>query len=184
MNVQIIVGSTRPVRNGLQIADWLAENLPKYPKITYEIIDLAKLNLPILDETVQASRNQYQNDHTKAWSEIAKKADGFIWLTPEYNAGYSAALKNAIDYLYVEWTDKPIMIVSYGFGGGVTASAQLNQVADRLKMKLTKTSPALAFSHEMIDETGKIKDVNDSFQSFIPSLQTAGDELHDLIVNK
>ena len=184
MKVQLIIGSTRPSRMGKQSADWLIENLPKFPDLEYQTVDLLEIGLPLLDEPIMASQNKYQNDHTKAWSEIVKQADGYIWLTPEYNAGYSAALKNAIDYLYVEWNEKPIMIVSYGAGGGTTASAQLRQVAERLKMKVVKEAPEIKLPYDKIDETGKITDINETLKDYLPDIKTAGDELHSLLIEK
>src|SRR5665213_1751940 len=178
MKVQVIIGSTRPSRMGKQFADWLIENLPKYPDIEFEVVDLVDVGLPLLDEPHQAAQNKYQNNHTKVWSKIISQGNGYIWLTPEYNAGYSAALKNAIDYLYSEWNDKPIMIVSYGVSGGTTASAQLRQVAERLKMKVVEQAPAIKLPYESIDETGKIKDINDKLKDYLPDLKTASDELH------
>jgi NAD(P)H-dependent FMN reductase len=108
MKIQIIIGSTRPGRVGPQIADWIPENLPKQTEINYEIVDLAAQNLPLFDEPVHPSANQYTRNHTKTWSQKIKEGDGYIFLTPEYNAGYPAALKNAIDYLFHEWTAKPV----------------------------------------------------------------------------
>jgi len=182
MKVQLIIGSTRPSRMGKQFADWLMENIPKFPDLEYETVDLLDIGLPLLDEPIPASQNMYQNDHTKAWSEKVKQADGYIWLTPEYNAGYSAALKNAIDYLYSEWNDKPILIVSYGAGGGTTASAQLRQVAERLKMQVVTEAPAIKIPYESVDETGKIKDINDALKDYLPDIKTAGDELHSFLI--
>lgn len=184
MKVQLIIGSTRPSRLGKQFADWVVDNLPKYEGLEYEVVDLVDINLPLLDEPIPASQNKYQNDHTKAWSEKIKPADGYIWLTPEYNAGYSAALKNAIDYLYTEWNDKPVMIISYGAGGGTTASAQLRQVAERLKMKVVETAPAIKLPYDSIDQGGKIVDINDALKNYLPSLEKAAGELHDLLDKK
>lgn len=177
MKVQIIIGSTRPNRVGPQIADWLAENLPKPDVVDYEIIDIADWKLPIFDEPKHPSMNQYENAHTKAWSKKIKQADAYVFLTPEYNAGYPSSLKNAIDYLYHEWRDKPVMIVSYGVGGGSTASAQLRQVAERLKMRPVETSPVLTIAQEMKDDNGQIKDINISFEPYVANLKIAGEEL-------
>src|ERR1035437_2505641 len=108
MNIQIIIGSTRPGRIGPQIAEWMVENLPKHPETEYEIVDIAGWKLPLFNEPVHPSLNQYEHAHTKAWSKKIKEADAFIFLTPEYNSGYPASLRNAIDYLYHEWHDKPV----------------------------------------------------------------------------
>jgi NAD(P)H-dependent FMN reductase len=177
MKVQIIIGSTRPGRVGPQIADWIVDVLPKDTAADYEIVDIEDFKLPMFDEPVHPSMNQYKNAHTKKWSEKIKEADAYIFLTPEYNSGYPASMKNAIDYLFHEWTDKPLMIVSYGAGGGPTASAQLRQVADRLKMRTVETSPAFTISRDMSGEDGQIKDISESFKPYADNLKIAAEEL-------
>jgi len=128
--------------------------------------------------------NQYKNEHTKVWSQKIKEADAYIFLTPEYNAGYPAALKNAIDYLYHEWAQKPVMIVSYGVGGGPTASSQLRQVAERLKMITVETSPAFTITKDMTGDNGQIKNISESFKPYAGNLQIAFEELLNAGVNE
>lgn len=140
-------------------------------------MDIKDFKLPIFNEPIHPSMNQYKNYHTKLWSDKIKAADGYIFLTPEYNAGYPAALKNAIDYLYNEWAQKPVMIASYGVGGGPTASSQLRQVAERLKMLPTDTSPAFTISRDMSGEDGQIKDITATFEPYAANLILAGQEL-------
>jgi NAD(P)H-dependent FMN reductase len=177
MKIQLIIGSTRPGRVGPQIANWIIANLPERLETEYEIVDLADQKLPLFDEAMHPSMNQYAHNHTKAWSAKIKEADAYIFLTPEYNAGYPASLKNAIDYLFHEWTTKPVMIVSYGVQGGGGASAQLRQVVERLKMQPTAVSPALAISRDMSGEDGQIKDINEAFKPYVLSLYEAAEEL-------
>ena len=177
MKVQIIIGSTRPSRVGAQIADWVMGHLPVVPGVDYELVDLATIKLPLFDEPVMPALNQYKHDHTKAWSQKIATADGYIFLTPEYNAGYPASLKNAIDYLYHEWSDKPVLIISYGIRGGGSASAQLRQVVERLKMRPTKSSPALTVGPDMSDGKGHLKAVNDDFRQYEGEISDAANEL-------
>lgn len=177
MKIQLIIGSTRPGRVGPQIADWIIDSLPKKSGIEYEIVDVKKWDLPIFNEPIHPSMGQYQHEHTKAWSNKIKEADAYIFLTPEYNAGYPAALKNAIDYLYHEWQNKPLIIISYGVGGGPTASAQLRQVAERLKMRPTKISPALVVTREMSDKNGRIRDIAGDFKPYLADLHEASEQL-------
>ena len=177
MKTQVIIGSTRPGRVGPQIAHWMIEILPSGKNNEYEIVDIADWKLPIFDERIHPSMNQYKHTHTKAWSNKIKEADAYVFLTPEYNAGYPASLKNAIDYLYHEWSDKPVMIASYGIGGGSTASAQLRQVTERLKMRPTETSPAFTITRDMYGEDGQIKNIDQSFDPYKENLKIAGDEL-------
>jgi NAD(P)H-dependent FMN reductase len=183
MKVELIIGSIRPGRVGPEIATWIVDNLPQQSGIDYEIIDIKDWNLPIFDEAIHPSMNQYQHEHTKAWSAKVSEAGAYIWLTPEYNAGYPASLKNAIDYLFHEWQNKPLMIVSYGVGGGITASAQLRQVAERLKMRLTATSPAFVIGKDMSDDKGQIMDINNVFTSYEESLAEASEQLLSIIKN-
>ncbi len=181
MKIQLIIGSTRPSRVSPQIAEWMIKNLPKVDGVEYEVIDLAEVNLPLLDEAAHPMVQQYQHDHTKAWSETIKQANGYIFLTAEYNAGYPASLKNAIDYLYHEWIGKSVMVVSYGVGGGTTASAQLHQVAERLKMRITEISPAFAIPNDIKDANGQIKDIDINFEPYVAGLRDGAEQLIELV---
>ncbi len=131
--IGIIIGSTRPGRSGEKVARWVHSQL-KSTDAEFELVDIKDYNLPLLDEAVPASQNQYANDHTKKWAEVIAGYDGFIWVTPEYNHSTSAALKNAIDYVNAEWNKKPVGIVSYGSMGGVRAAEHLKQIAGELYM--------------------------------------------------
>jgi NAD(P)H-dependent FMN reductase len=177
MNVQIIIGSTRPGRVGPQIAQWVVDNLPVDSNNTYETVDLAEHKLPLFDEPVHPSMNQYAHSHTKLWSQKIKQADAYIFITPEYNAGYPASLKNAIDYLYHEWADKPSIVISYGVHGGTSAGAQLLQVLQRLKMQPVSTSPAISITPEMKSDDGQLQDINDNFKPYVATLEVAVKEL-------
>lgn len=111
----IIVGSVRPGRVGLPIAEWVrgeAEKSGSFDEIDF--VDLAELALPFMDEPIHPKLKQYTKDHTKAWSARVEAADAFIFVTPEYNHSYSPVLKNALDFLNNEWWMKPLGFVSYG----------------------------------------------------------------------
>lgn len=116
--IKIIVGSTRPNRFGIQPAEWIHELSKEHPEARFEIIDLAEVKLPFLDEPEPPLYGNYVHEHTKKWSKQIDEADGYIIITPEYNRGVSAALKNAIDFAAREWFYKPVAFVSYGAGGG------------------------------------------------------------------
>lgn len=134
-NIKILTGSTRPGRFNTQPANWIYELAKQRNDIQAEIIDLEKLDLPFLDEPVPPKMKKYSKDHTQKWSKIVDETDGFIWVTPEYNHSYSAALKNAIDYVFYEWNYKPVTFVSYGSeAGGSRAVEHLRGVAAELKM--------------------------------------------------
>ncbi|MFO0882131.1 MAG: NAD(P)H-dependent oxidoreductase [Candidatus Saccharimonadales bacterium] len=133
-HIQVIVGSTRPGRVGRKIADWYVDGLTLPAGSTIEVIDLAEENLPFLDEAMPAMYGQYANDHTKAWAEKIAKADGFVWVTPEYNHAPSPALLNAISFLKAEWAYKPVAFVGYGTVGAARAIEHLVSVASELSM--------------------------------------------------
>jgi NAD(P)H-dependent FMN reductase len=112
--LMIVVGSVRPGRVGLPIAEWVRSEVEKTGNFDVDFVDLAELALPLMDEPAHPRLKQYTKPHTIAWSARVEAADAFIFVTPEYNHSYSPALKNAIDYLNAEWWRKPIGFVSYG----------------------------------------------------------------------
>jgi NAD(P)H-dependent FMN reductase len=133
--LKIIIASTRPTRKGPLIADWFLNILKDHPEFEVEVLDLKEINLPFLDEPEHPMLARYQHDHTKEWSKTIQGGDAFIVITPEYNYGYPASLKNAIDFLYREWNYKPIGLVSYGgIAAGTRAVQMLKQVFTGLKM--------------------------------------------------
>lgn len=175
--VGIIIGSSRPSRIGANITNWVSSKLPKSVDIVYEIVDLIEADLPLLDEVMPPMMGQYHNEHTKKWSEKVKGLDAFVVVTPEYNAGYSAVLKNAIDYLHAEWQEKPITVISYGYGGGASANHQLVEVFTRLKMKVTETLPKMSFTQDSFGQDGQIADFEATFGSHAADITKAGKEL-------
>src|SRR5205085_12274105 len=129
ISLKIIIGSTRAGRKGPSIASWIYKLAKETAAFDTELIDLAEINLPFLDEPNHPRLHQYVHQHTLDWSAKIIPADAFIFVTPEYNYGYSAPLKNAIDFLYREWLYKPVAIVSYGgVSAGTRAVQQLKQV--------------------------------------------------------
>jgi NAD(P)H-dependent FMN reductase len=110
----IIVGSVRPNRVGLPIAQWVRSEAEKHGGFEIDFTDLAEVNLPFMDEPNHPAKHQYTKPHTFAWSARVDAADAFIFVTPEYNHSFSPALKNAVDYLSQEWWRKPVGFVSYG----------------------------------------------------------------------
>jgi NAD(P)H-dependent FMN reductase len=101
--IGIILGSTRPNRNGEQVARWVFDLASERDDAEYELVDLRDYPLPHLDEPLPPSFGQYANDHTKEWAQKIASFDGFVIVTPEYNHGTSGVLKNALDYVYAEW---------------------------------------------------------------------------------
>jgi NAD(P)H-dependent FMN reductase len=134
VNIGIILGSTRPNRNGEAVAKWVAEQTSTRNDARYELVDLKDYDLPLLDEPIPPSQGKYSQPHTKRWAEKIASFDGFIFVTPEYNHSTSGALKNAIDFLYREWNNKAAGFVSYGSAGGARAVECLRLVMAELQI--------------------------------------------------
>jgi NAD(P)H-dependent FMN reductase len=137
LRVAIILGSTRPGRNGEAVARWVYDTAKKQRSnndVEFEYVDIKDFNLPLLDEPIPPSQGQYSKDHTKAWSAKIDSFDAFIFVTPEYNHGIPGALKNAIDFLYREWNNKAAGFVSYGGTGGVRSVEHLRLVMAELQV--------------------------------------------------
>jgi NAD(P)H-dependent FMN reductase len=128
VKIAIVTGSTRPGRNNEAVARWVFELARKRTDAEFELVDIQDYDLPLLDEPVPASLGQYSRAHTKAWSAKIAPFDAYVFVTPEYNHGTSAALKNAIDYLYREWNNKAAGFVSYGGVGGARAVEHLRLI--------------------------------------------------------
>jgi NAD(P)H-dependent FMN reductase len=146
--IGIILGSTRPNRNGEQVARWVYDIASRRSDAEFELVDLRDYPLPHLDEPLPASMGQYQGEHTRQWAEKIASFDGFVFVTPEYNHSTSGVLKNAIDYLYAEWNNKAVGFVSYGGVGGARAAEHLRLVAGELQMADVRQQVALSLLTE------------------------------------
>lgn len=151
--IAIIIGSTRPGRIGESVAKWIYEQSKKRSDAEFELVDIADYDLPLLDEPYPAMMNQYTKDHTKKWSEKINQFDGYILVTPEYNHSTSAALKNAIDYLNVEWHNKAAGFVSYGSVGGSRAVEHLRQIFVELRVATVRDQVLLSLYTDFVDMT-------------------------------
>jgi NAD(P)H-dependent FMN reductase len=157
-NLTIIIGSTRPGRAGAAIAQWFAARAKDHGGFDVTVVDLAEVGLPLLDEPNHPRLRQYTQQHTKDWSAVIDAADAFVFVTPEYNHGYSAALKNAIDYLHHEWQHKPVGFVSYGgVAAGTRAVQQLKQVVTTLRMLPVYDSVNIPFHAQLRDSDGVLR---------------------------
>lgn len=147
LRIAIVVGSTRPGRRGDQVARWVYEvasaRASRTPDVEYTVVDLADMDLPLLDEPLPAAIGGYQHEHTRRWADQVARFDGFVFVTPEYNHAMPAALKNAIDYLFAEWNDKAAGFVSYGLNGGVRAVEQLRLTLAEVKVACVRSQVAL-----------------------------------------
>ena len=176
--VLVIAGSVRPTRICLQIAEWVAEAGREATGEAYEVVDLKAWPLPMDDEPdVPAAAADYAHPHTRAWSRKIAGADAFVFVTPQYNWGYPAALKNALDHLYREWTGKPALIVTYGGHGGERCAEQLRQVLQGLRMQPLAAAPGFTLTREQIvANTGAISPAAD-FADQLDALAAALREL-------
>lgn len=155
--LQVVVASTRPGRVGLPVARWVMNRATSHDGFCVEMVDLAAVALPILDEPNHPRLRQYVHQHTKDWSATVDRADAFVFVVPEYNYGYNAALKNALDFLHHEWQYKPVGFVSYGgVAAGTRAVQQLKPVVGALKMLALNESVNIPFVTQFLAEDGTI----------------------------
>ena len=134
--LEIIIASTRPNRVGLPVGLWIEEQALTHGGFDeVEVVDLAEVNLPFMNEPNHPRLRQYTHQHTKDWSAKINEADALVFVMPEYNFGYNAELKNAIDYLNAEWHYKAVGLVSYGgVSAGTRAAQMIKQVVTTLRM--------------------------------------------------
>jgi NAD(P)H-dependent FMN reductase len=142
--IGIILGSTRPGRNGEAVARWVYELAKQRGDAEFELIDLLDYKLPHLDEAIPPSMGQYTQPHTLEWAAKIDSFDGFVIVTPEYNHSTSGALKNAIDFLFREWNNKAVGFVSYGAVGGARAVEHLRLIVAELMMADVRSQVALS----------------------------------------
>ncbi|MGI5486203.1 NADPH-dependent FMN reductase [Microtetraspora malaysiensis] len=156
--LQIIVASTRPGRVGLPVAEWFRDRAVAYGAFEVEIVDLAEVDLPFMNEPHHPRLRQYVHQHTKEWSTTVERADAYVFVTPEYNHSFNAVLKNALDYLHGEWQYKPAGFVSYGgVSAGTRAVQMLKQVVSGLKMLPVVEAVTIPFVREFVDEDGRVQ---------------------------
>jgi NAD(P)H-dependent FMN reductase len=150
----IIIASTRPNRVGLPVAQWIETEARTHGGFDeVELIDLLEVDLPFMNEPHHPRLRDYQFQHTKDWSARIDSADAFVFVMPEYNYGFTAPLKNAIDYLNHEWAYKPVGLVSYGgVAAGTRAAQMIKQVVTTLKMTPVFEAVSIPFVHQFLDE--------------------------------
>jgi len=144
MKIAIILGSTRPGRNGEAVAKWVYEVAKKRSDAEFELVDIKDFNLPLLDEPVPPIMGQYSKPHTKRWAAKIAAFDAYVFVTPEYNHGTSGALKNAIDFLFAEWNNKAAGFVSYGGASGARAVEQLRLNLTEVRMATVRNQVLLS----------------------------------------
>lgn len=155
IHLGLVIGTTRQGRHSEPISRWLLSHLDRDNRFEVTVLDLAEINLPLMDERNHPRMRAYEHEHTKAWSRQIDALDAFIFLTAEYNHSIPAPLKNAIDYLAEEWSNKPVTIVSYGgISAGIRAAEHLQNVVVALNMKPTPSAVTLPFHFTRVDDDG------------------------------
>ena len=144
IRIAVIIGSTRPGRNGEAVAKWVYEIARKRSDAEFELVDIKDFNLPLLDEPVPPSLGKYTKEHTRVWAAKIDSFDAYVFVTPEYNHGISGALKNAIDFLFKEWNNKAAGFVGYGGAMGVRAVEHLRLVMGELLVADVRAQVALS----------------------------------------
>jgi NAD(P)H-dependent FMN reductase len=151
--LMIVIASTRPNRVGLPVGRWFHEQAVAHGGFEVDLVDLAEVGLPFMDEPHHPRMRRYQHEHTRRWSDRVAAADAFAFVTPEYNHGYNAVLKNAIDFLHHEWAHKAVGFVSYGgVAAGTRAVQQLKQVVLSVAMHPLVDAVYIPFVTQLVDE--------------------------------
>lgn len=152
-NLMVVIASTRPTRVGMAVGRWFVDRATEHPAFDVDLVDLAELDLPFMDEPEHPRFARYVHDHTRRWSARVKAADAFVFVTPEYNHGYNAPLKNAIDFLHHEWEYKPVGFVSYGgVAAGTRAVQQLKPVVAVLRMTPLSDAVYIPFVQQHLNQ--------------------------------
>jgi NAD(P)H-dependent FMN reductase len=153
LELAVVIASTRPGRAGLPIGTWVHAFAQEHGKLQAKLVDLAEVNLPLLDEPNHPNLRQYTKDHTKAWSATITAADAFVFVIPEYNYSAPPALLNAIDYLFHEWNYKPVGLVSYGGpSGGIRSAQMVKQVVTAVRMVPLVEAVSIPFFRKNLEE--------------------------------
>src|SRR6267142_2504906 len=144
LRIAIIIGSTRPGRNGEAVAKWVYEIAHRRSDAEFELVDIKDFNLPLLDEPMSPMMGQYTHQHTKDWSAKIASFDAYVFVTPEYNHATSGALKNAIDFLYHEWVNKAAGFIGYGGALGARAVENLRLIMAELQVATVRAQVGLS----------------------------------------
>ncbi|MCB8877830.1 NADPH-dependent FMN reductase [Acidisoma silvae] len=178
--ILVVGGSTRARRISPCVAGWVAEVGRSAIPHAFELVDLKDWPLPMDDEPgIPAAGDNYESELTRAWSHKVGGADAFVFVTPQYNWGYPAPLKNALDHLYNEWSAKPAMIVTYGGHSGGKCAEQLRQVLEALSMRLVPTMPGFKIRRQLIEANTGMIDPETEFGDHKLNLELAFSELSE-----
>lgn len=162
LRLQVVLGSVREGRRSGPVAQWVVERLATRPGIAVELVDLKDWNLPIFGLAKFPSEGGYEDPLQRRWAETVARADGYCFVVSEYNHGITAALKNALDYLYAEWNRKPASFVAFGNAEGARAVQQLKLVLNELEMAPLPTAVHLrGVARKIVDGTFRPEDAEE-----------------------
>lgn len=174
LNLLVILGSNRPGRIGERVAKWVLLLLKEFTSFQVDFADLAKLDLG-LSPSANHPRSGIYEGGIRELADKLERADVFIIITPEYNHGYPAILKHAVDSIYAEWIAKAGAIISYGAASaGIRASEQVRQVMAELRTHIIRNGVALTAASQRIDESGTCIGSEDMTRAF----KSVADELY------
>jgi|SRR5215217_2817971 len=174
-NLKIITSTTRQGNKGITVAKWITQLAKQDNRFNTELISLADFDLPMMDEPIHPRLQQYQNESTKKWSAVVDSTDAFIIVLAEYNHGFPAPIKNALDHLYNEWNHKPVAVVSYGgVSAGLRSFQMLKPVLNALNMTPVLESVSIPFFNKFIND----KDEFVPEEGIVKSAQTMLTEIH------
>ncbi len=155
--ISVIVGSTRPGRFSEKPAQWILQHLKRRDGVDARLLDLREYAMPFFDQQLTPAmpgRPAFDNPVVRKWTAAIAESDAFVMVTPEYNYGPSAVLKNAIDWVYPEWRRKAVAFVSYGSAAGVRAVQQLRENVIELQMAAIRSSVHVPVATLMAHYTG------------------------------
>ncbi|ONI89639.1 flavoprotein [Actinosynnema sp. ALI-1.44] len=181
--IAVVIGSTRPTRICGGVAAWARDSLQEDSDLDYELIDLADIALPFLDEPLKAALEQYEHEHTLTWSKLVQSYHGFFFVFPQYNWGYPGVLKNALDYLYREWHNRPASLLTYGTRGGNKAAEQFITVLHGLKMRVLDTHVEAVITEQDVDDAWQLRDLEGTLRPNRALLRKIDEEMTEALTD-
>ncbi len=184
MKVLVLLGSSREGGMGQRVGTWVSNELKKNSELEIDLVRVGDLNLPYFDEAAAIGYlgGNFKHPEGKAWGERVAAADAFVMITPEYNHGIPAVLKNAIDYAWEGWHYKPLSIVSYSMSpyAGTRAAENLRLVSLGVKLLPLYEAVHIGTVHETVNEDGTLAEgARVSMDGLISELVTIGNKLKD-----
>jgi NAD(P)H-dependent FMN reductase len=177
--ISVIIGSTREGRFSEKPAKWIFQDLKKREGVDARLLDLRDFPMPFFDQPATPAtpgRSPYQHEVVQRWTAAIAQSDGFVFVTPEYNYGTSAVLKNAIDWVYPEWNRKAASFVSYGSAMGARSVQQLRETAIEVQLAPIRSSVHIPVATLWAHYTGG------DAEAGLAELETAaGVMIHDLL---